>query len=403
MAYRVLRIINRLVIGGPAYNVSYLTKYLEPEFETLLLSGAKEHDEEDSDFIPKQMGIEPKYIDSIKKSLTKPWEDRKAYRELMEIISDFRPHIVHTHAAKAGFIGRLAAINAKTPIVLHTFHGHYFHSYFHPLKTKFLLQIERYLANRTDGIIAISPEQYNDLANIYKVVNRDKIFQIPLGFDLERFTLNYYDRRAKVREEFSLTPDTVAIAIIGRMVPIKNHSLFVKSLARILNKENSRLLKFFFVGDGELRKSIEGELADLNIPFGNELDREYHNPVIFTSWRKDMEDIYAGMDIIALTSLNEGTPVSIIEAQAAKKAIVCTDVGGLRYVVEQDKTALLVPSQDLDRLTNALVELIQNDELREKMGKNGYDFVQNKFSYKRLVSDMGELYLNLIEKKKVIV
>ncbi len=402
MKIRVLRIINRLVIGGPAYNVSYLTKYMEPEFETILLSGAKDVGEEDSDFIPRQMGIEPVYINDMQKSLVKPWKDRKAYKELKKIIQEVKPHIVHTHAAKAGFIGRIAALDCKVPVVLHTFHGHYFHSYFHPIKTKTLLQIEKYLSAKTDGIIAISPEQYKDLSEIYKVDKPSRVYEIPLGFDLDRFTIQQEDRRADFRKEFSMDDDTVAIAIIGRMVPIKNHSLFNKAISKILSENLNKKVKFFFIGDGELRSDIEKELEELNVPFTTEHEKDYSKPVIFTSWRKDMETVYAGLDIIALTSLNEGTPVSIIEAQAAKKAIVSTNVGGLNYVVDDGKTAFLIPGEDVNMLVEKLNILINDDQIRKEMGEAGHTFVQNKFSYKRLVQDMADLYKRLLSEKNIL-
>jgi glycosyltransferase involved in cell wall biosynthesis len=398
MAIKVLRIINRLVIGGPTYNVSYLTKHMEPEFETILLSGEKEDDEEYSDFIPKQMGIEPRYIKSMQKSLSKPWRDRKAYREIRDIIDEFKPDVVHTHAAKAGFIGRLAAINAKVPVVLHTFHGHYFHSYFHPLKTKTLLQIERYLAGKTDGIIAISPEQYIDLADVYKVAAREKVFQVPLGFDLDRFMIDQDEKRKQFRAEFNLQEDEVAIGIVGRIVPIKNHSLFNRMIPAIMSAFPGKV-KFFYIGDGDLRAQTEEELRQLGVAFTGEQEKDFSKPAIFTSWRKDMEHVYAGLDIIALTSLNEGTPVSIIEAQAATKAIVSTDVGGLRYVAEDEKTAFLVPSNDLDALTNRMLQLVGDAELRKQMGQAGRAFVLSKFSVQRLVQDMSDLYTRLLREK----
>ncbi len=401
MEIRVLRIINRLVIGGPAYNVSYLSKYMNPEFKTILISGSKDEGEEDSDFIPKKMGIEPVYIQDMQKSLIKPWKDRKAYKELTKIIQDFKPHIVHTHAAKAGFIGRLAAIQNKVPIILHTFHGHYFHSYFHPVKTRILLQIERYLSSKTDGIIAISPEQHKELSMVYKVDKPSKVYEIPLGFDLDRFAVDKEDRREKFRNEFNLSRDTVAVGIIGRMVPIKNHSLYSRTIPFIL-KNTAKKVKFFYIGDGELRKEIEEELRRIQVNFTDEKEKDFSKPVVFTSWRKDMENVYAGMDIIALTSLNEGTPVSLIEAQAAEKCIVATDVGGVQFVVQQNKSAFLVPSNNLQAFKEKLYLLIEDKGLRDKMGKAGRNYVIDKFSYKQLVFNMSELYNRLLKSKGIL-
>ena len=183
---RVLRIINRLNLGGPTYNASYLSKYLPEEYETMLVSGMKDDSEASSEFIVQSMGLEPVYIKNMHRSLH-PIKDYKAYKEIRKIIREFKPDIVHTHAAKPGAVGRLAAHHEKVPVILHTFHGHVFHSYFGKVKTGIFLRIERFMAKRSTRIIAISPKQKEELSKEFRICPEEKIETIPLGFDLDRF------------------------------------------------------------------------------------------------------------------------------------------------------------------------------------------------------------------------
>src|ERR1035437_2948879 len=219
---RILRIINRLNLGGPTYNAAYLTKYLAPEFETMLIAGMKEDSEESSEFIVKQMGIEPIYITEMKRSIN-PAQDYKAYKRIKSIIKEFKPDIVHTHAAKAGTIARLAAKACNVPVIVHTFHGHVFHSYFNSFKTSIFIAIEQYLARKSTKIIAISEHQKKELTKQYHICSESKIAVIPLGFDLERFQENMDLKRKEFRNKYFIDDDEVAIGIIGRLVPIKNH------------------------------------------------------------------------------------------------------------------------------------------------------------------------------------
>ena len=186
---KILRIINRFNLGGITYNVSYLSKYLSPEFETLLIGGDKEPGEDSSLFIPEQLGLTPLLIPEMKRAIS--WkDDRAAYVHIKKLIREFKPDIVHTHASKAGAIGRLAASHEKVPVIVHTFHGHVFHSYFGNLKTNFYKGIERYLAKKSSAIIAISDKQKKELTEVYKIAPPDKTHVIHLGFDLDKFREN---------------------------------------------------------------------------------------------------------------------------------------------------------------------------------------------------------------------
>src|SRR4051812_38737777 len=191
---RVLRILNRLIIGGPALNATYLTKYMMPEWETMLVIGGKDDHEQDATHLTDRLGIETVKVEEMKRAID-PIVDRKAYNKIKALIKDFKPDVVHTHAAKSGAIGRLAAAACDVPVIVHTFHGHVFHSYFGRAKTKAFIQIERYLARRSSGIIAISEIQKEELANTYRIAPADKIHIIPLGFDLDRFAQNQEAKR----------------------------------------------------------------------------------------------------------------------------------------------------------------------------------------------------------------
>ncbi len=391
---RVLRIINRLNLGGPTFNVAYLTKYLAPEFETLLVSGMIDESEESSEYIAKELGIEPLYIPEMYRDISLI-HDRKAYKRIKKIIQEFKPDIVHTHAAKAGTLGRLAAINCGVKNILHTFHGHVFHSYFGPLKTRMFLEIERYLAARSTRIIAISERQKSELGLIYEVAPMEKIEVIPLGFNLEPFLENQEEKRKKFRQEYMVDDDEVVISIIGRIVPVKNHKLFLNALKILLENTNKKV-RAFIVGDGEDRQLIEGYASSLGIDFVSFVNEKRKAKLTFTSWKKDIDVVNAGSDIIALCSFNEGTPVSLIEAQAANRPIVTTRVGGITDVVIPEKTALISSKMSVNNFARNLLMLVEDEERRLEMGNRGHDFVGTKFSYKRLIDDTAQLYRRLV-------
>jgi glycosyltransferase involved in cell wall biosynthesis len=394
---RVLRIINRLNLGGPTYNAAYLTKFMEPEFETLLVSGMKDAAEESSEFIVKNLDLHPVYMPEMYRELN-PFRDYKSYYKLRKIIDEFKPDIVHTHAAKAGAVGRLAAIHSGVPIILHTFHGHVFHSYFGSVKTRMFLEIERYLAKRTTKIIALSELQRDELVNEFKIAAKDKFAIVPLGFDLSRFETDKENKRKLFRTKYNISEDEIAIGIVGRLVPIKNHELFLNAV-HLVTQRTQRKIRVFIIGDGEQRANIEATAIKLGLKFDN-TNPTAPNLLTFTSWIKEIDISNAGMDIIALTSKNEGTPVSLIEAQASGKPIVSTTVGGIENIVLENVTALLSPKDDVGAFAQNLLKLIEDDDYRLKMAQDGSDFVGQKFSYNRLCNDMSILYNSLFAAKK---
>lgn len=385
---KVLRIINRFNIGGPTYNATFLTRYLSDDFETLLVGGLPEADETDSLHIPRSYGVEPVLIEEMKR-LPNLQSDRAAYKKLKQIIQEFQPDIVHTHAAKAGALGRKAAKACGVPVIVHTYHGHVFHSYFGKLKTFIYKTIERRLAKQTDGIIAISPIQKDELSRIHRICNAEKIKVIPLGFDLHKFQENLAEKRQKTRETYTLSDKDVAVAIVGRLAPVKNHTLFLDAVETVL-KQGSKA-RFFIVGDGSERPTIEARVQQLNDQFGD--------CITCTSWITDIATFNAGMDIICLTSDNEGTPVSLIEAQACNLPVISTDVGGVRDIVKDGETGFIVPRRDAGKFAEKLDFLINSPKSREKMSQNGWKFVEEQFHYKTLVANMERYYRELLAKK----
>jgi glycosyltransferase involved in cell wall biosynthesis len=386
---RVLRIINRFNIGGPTYNATFLTRFMSDEFETLLIGGLPEDGEADSLHILEEYNVKPILIPELKRN-PNFFSDRKALRKIKTIIEEFKPDIVHTHAAKAGALGRKAAFDCKVPVVVHTFHGHVFHSYFGRFKTEVFRRIEKRLAARSTGIIAISEQQKLELSEKFRIADKKKIEVIPLGFDLNPFQVDLDRKRKETREFYSLNDDQIAVAIIGRLAPIKNHKLFLDSI-EIVNRKTTRNPVFFIVGDGETRNEIEEQIK--KIKTNQKID------IRLTSWIHDIKTFNAGMDIICLTSNNEGTPVSLIEAQACNIPVISTDVGGVKDIILEDETGFVVPKNNPNKFAEKLLELIEDKKKRKKMSQNGWSFVKDNFHYQRLVNDMGNYYHNLLRNK----
>ena len=388
---KVLRIINRFNLGGPTYNAAYLTKYMAPDFETLLVGGMHDESEGSSKFILDELGIEPVVIPEMKRAIDIK-QDLIAYRKVKKLIKDFKPDIVHTHASKAGALGRIAAHQLGVKAIVHTFHGHVFHSYFGTLKTQFYKNIERFLAKKSSRIIAISEIQKKELSVDHQICPEEKISVIPLGFDLSKFKENQAEKRKRFRNEWKVSEDEIAIGIIGRLVPIKNHHFFIDVIKSVAQKTNQKL-RFFIIGDGDLKDSIMSYVQEKDLSYSN--SKEIVELITFTSWIKEVDVANAGLDIICLCSKNEGTPVSLIEAQSSLKPIVSTRVGGIDNVVIENKTALLSEVGDLKSYSNNLLKLIEDKSSRNKFSNAG-NHIYSKFSYQRLIKDMGDLYNSLI-------
>lgn len=381
---RILRLVNRFNIGGPTYNAAYLSKYLMPEFETRLFAGCIDKTEGSSTYMLDQMGIHYEIIPEMQRTI-KISRDYKAYKRILKEIRSFKPDIVHTHASKAGALGRLAAIRAGVPVIVHTFHGNVLNNYFSKTKTRGFLEIERFLAKHSNAIISISECQKIELIHKFRLCSPEKIFTVPLGFDLERFNNNRELKRKDFRDKYELDKE-VAIGIIGRLVPIKDHELFLRSV-KYLKQNTDKPFKVFITGDGEDRSKLEKLANDLEIGREN---------IIFTGWIRQIDEMMPGLDIVALTSKNEGTPVSLIEAQAAGVAIVSTKVGGVEDAVIPGESALLCKHRDPEEFGSLLLKITEDDELRKKLSSQGTDYVIKRYDYSRLIEDMKNIYYKLL-------
>ena len=334
-------------------------------------------------YLATSYGVQPVFVPELGREIGLK-NDVRVLKQLMRLMRREKPDIVHTHTAKAGTLGRLAAIAAGVPIKVHTFHGHVFHGYFGPRKTRIFLAIERFLARRTDRIIVLSEQQAHEIADVYQVAPREKIRVIPLGFDLDGF-LSAEQHCGKLRAELGLPSDALIVTIVGRLVPVKNHRLFFEMARRVAAELPQA--HFVVVGDGELRPALEEEAASLR-------DRTH-----FLGWRRDLPVIYADSDVVALTSVNEGTPVALIEAMASGTPVVATRVGGVPDIVHDGEMGLVVEPNNADALTAAVRELLCNSAQREKLGAAGRSSVRERFDKQRLIEDVTQLYDELLARR----
>ena len=399
MKPRLLILTNRLIVGGISNDIIPLIYHLHAEFEILLLYGKKEKGEADAVFLlNKYPGLQIKKITSFQKR-TNLLNDFIAWLALSKEIKKFKPDIVHTHGAKSGFLGRVAAHRNKVPYIVHTYHGHHFHSYYKKFINSFLLKIERKLGSFTNVVIAISKSQKKELVEMYKIVPSNKIKIIPLGIEEQKANANP-EQKCSFRKKYNIKEDTVAIGVVGRIVPVKNLKLFITVAAKLIASKTKEI-RFFIIGDGVLRKELEEQCTLLNLSYteiaGEDAD------IIFTSWIEDILPAIHAMDIVALTSNNEGTPMSLIEAQFSEKPVVATNVGGVRDVVIDNETGFLTEPGNAEMMYEKLKLLIEHGELRNTMGKKAADFAKTNFSKQKEIESYKQLYKSLLSIEKTEV
>ena len=386
---KIFRLMTRLNIGGPAIQGAILTNAFNNEkFESVLVAGVMERGEEQMDFLLSKYGVKPIFIPKLKREI-RPLADIVSLYRICKLMKQYRPDIVHTHTAKAGFLGRVAAFFVRVPIRVHTFHGHTFYGYFNSLKNSMFLFVERVLAKLTNAIIAISPLQHKDITETYKVTKKDKCEIIPLGLDLDDYLrINFFPKH---KENIGLKNEDIVIGTVGRITEIKNHKLFLDIAQIFYDSDIAKNIsvKFILIGGGELKDEIESYKNKLGLK----------DKVFLTGWQKNMTKIYSAMDIFVLTSKNEGTPISMIEAMASGIPAVSTEVGGVADVLIDNETGYLVNDFDKKDFVKKLIKLISDKDLRERMGKTARDSVKNKFSKGRLIRDINILYEKLIKER----
>jgi glycosyltransferase involved in cell wall biosynthesis len=309
-----------------------------------------------------------------------PLDDLVALARMVQLVRRQKPDVVHTHMAKAGTVGRLAARICGVPLVVHTYHGHVFHGYFSPLKTRVFLTIERALGMATNRLIVVGDGQRDEIAS-FGVAPRQKLVPIRLGLELGQF-LDVERYRGELRAELGAGPETPLIGIVARLVPIKAHEVFFTAAARV--RAAIPDARFLVVGDGERRDELATIVAQLGL----------EQNVTWLGWRRDMPRVYADLDVVALTSRNEGSPVSLIEALASARPVVSTAVGGVPEVVLDNETGLTVPVGDTIALADAVQRLIKDRQLAQRLGKAGRHHVYPRYDSSRLVDDVKHLYLS---------
>jgi glycosyltransferase involved in cell wall biosynthesis len=396
---RVVRIIDRLNVGGPAKHVTWLTAGLDPErFETILITGVVPESESDMGYFARAAGVEPLLIEEMSRELS--LGDVVVLFKILRQLFRLKPHIVHTHKAKAGAVGRLAATIYKwlTPSalwlrprrlgVIHTYHGHIFHSYYGPAKTRLFIAIERALARFcADRIVVISERQRDEICRAFRVGRFEQFTIIPLGIDFDE--INY--RKCRLRREIGIGAGDVLIGVVGRLCEVKNHAMLIESAAKM----KSDGAAFVIVGDGHLRAELEAQAHAAGLD----------GLVTFTGFRDDAASLYADFDIAALTSLNEGTPLTLIEAMGCGCAVASTEVGGVTDLMGRRRKTLdgftvwdhgvTAPSRNVQAFTNGLKYLMERSDLRREMGERGRAFVLSMLSKERLISDIENLYSDL--------
>jgi glycosyltransferase involved in cell wall biosynthesis len=379
---RVVRIIARLNVGGPAIHATLLTERLDPSrFHTTLVAGSEEASEGNYLALHGQARTHIEHIPELGREIS-GMRDIGSLRAVMRVLRRERPHVVHTHAAKAGAIGRVAAALCRVPVVVHTYHGHVLRGYFSPRKEQAYRAIERGLAHLSDELVAVSPRVRQELLDM-GIGRPDRFSVVPLGFDLARFA-DAASHRGQLRRELGVPPDAPLVGIVARLVPIKAHEVFVAA-ARTLHRHRPDM-QFVLVGDGERRAEIEQLIEAGGLRHVTHL----------LGWRADLARIYADLDVVALTSRNEGSPVALIEAMACARPVVSTCVGGVPDVVRDGETGWLVPMDDAEALARQVLAVLAEGVRGAAVARAGRASVLATYGVDRLVADMDALYTRLV-------
>jgi glycosyltransferase involved in cell wall biosynthesis len=384
---RIMNIIARLNIGGPAVYVILLTEQFgPPDFDSRLVCGQIGPQEGDMAYLARERGITPILIPDLGRELS-PLRDMKTLVALWRLMRQYRPHVVHTHTAKAGFVGRIAAWLARVPVRVHTFHGHVLRGYFGPAKTRFFLWLERFTGRLTDRLITISPALRDELVNTYRVAPAEKFEVVPLGLDLSRYA-RMLRHEGQFRARYGIPPGALLVGIVGRLVPIKNHDLFLQMAERL--RHTLPDAHFVIVGDGEQRAELESLVDALGL-------REY---VTFTGWEVDLAPIYSDLDALVVTSDNEGTPVSLIEGLAACVPVVSTAVGGVPDLLRGGAYGRLVPPGDVAALAAAVGACLAEPQDQHDQREEIRRAIVAQYDIARLSHDLAALYRQLLAAKR---
>jgi glycosyltransferase involved in cell wall biosynthesis len=383
---KVLRVIARLNMGGPALHVAYLTAGLRDRgYDTTLVAGTLARGEDSMAFVADDLGIGVVRIEQLGREIS-PFRDLLATVRLARVIRRERPQILHTHTAKAGAVGRLAALLAgpwRPPVIVHTFHGHVLRGYFGPVRTRFFLALERWLAAHTTALIAVGPQVRDDLVAL-GVAPPERFVVVRLGIELEERVRPEDDGRAEMRRYLGVPADRFVVGWVGRMTAVKRTDDVLEAFRRV--REGGVDACLCLVGDGPDRERLEQHASELGVI----------RDTLFLGYQEDVSPFYAAFDALVLPSANEGTPVSVIEALAAQTPVVATRVGGVPDVVRDGEEGFLVGAGDTEALAERLTRLARDPDLRRRLGESGRQRVLGRYAVERLLDDIDRLYRELL-------
>jgi glycosyltransferase involved in cell wall biosynthesis len=387
---KVVIIHNRAVVGGPSVAIAETIKKLNHQFEFFLIVGKPLPDEQDAMYMFE--GIENMkviYLESMKRkpSVIGDWQ---AYTKLKKTIKMLSPDVVHTHGTKPGILGRWIAYSLGVKTIVHTFHGHIFTGYFNKLLSKIIIKVEQWLAKKTTHIIVLSKVLEHDLVHKFKIAPAHKVHIIPLQFNLEPFRQEMQKKRLDFRQKYNIHKDEVVVSFVGRLTAIKNASMFIDVIKEIDKRGNLQRYRFLIIGDGIEKKALQSKLKFASISYGSFDTINYNkHAVIFTSWIKDMSAAMAATDILCITSINEGTPVCVIEAMSAEVCVIATNVGSLSEMIDNEQDGFLVALNDVATMTNRVEFVAKNEaqgrEIAKKATKKVAFIHENQIHWSRLM------------------
>jgi glycosyltransferase involved in cell wall biosynthesis len=404
---RVLRVITRLNAGGPSRHVVWLASGLASRgYETRLAAGTLSPGEDDLSGFAVDKGIEVRRVPSLQRDL-RPLLDWRSLREVMRLLREFEPHLVHSHHSKAGFAARFGTLlvnrerkrRGSPPIrTVHTFHGNPIHVQFSPVRASVLAAAERFLSHRaTDAVVVLSAEQREEIVGRFRLAPAGRVFLVPNAIDLSAF--EELPPAGAFRREIGFSPADFVVGAVGRVSAQKNYAMLLQAAA-IVAKASARA-RFVIIGGGEGLEELRRLAGELRIA-----DR-----VAFPGARTDLPAIYAGLDVLALSSRHEGTPLALIEAMAAGRPIVATDVGGVRdlltreprgdvfareFVPSENPRGLLVADGDVENLAASLLRLEREPDAARRFGEAGRRYAVRHHSLPRLFDDLDRLYRRIL-------
>lgn len=382
---RVLHVTSRLNVGGLARLVLTVCDRLDrSRFEPLLATGRVSEAEGDMLQVESDSGRDVRFIRQLGRNPS-PVHDFAALRALHQLIREFRPAVVHTHAAKAGALGRMAAAAAGVPVRVHSYHGHVFSGYFSPFVSTAIVNVERGLARITTAIVVPGESQAREIIEKYRIARRTKVHVIPYGIDTDRYAALPLDRQA-ARFQFGLPPTARVIGAVGRMAVVKNHSLLIDAFERVAADPACADVHLLIVGGGECRPEIENRVGRSRA----------RSRIHLAGWVKDLRDAYTAIDVLALTSLNEGMPVAVMEAMASNLPVVCTPAGGVVDLITPDDDGIVVRGWDPEEFSAALTALLADDDRMHRIGARARARVTATHSDAIHVHRLEEFYLRLL-------